>query len=483
MDVIESHAHKVNNTDKRKKNNEKRDNFADSSNQMRLGDESFAEEIISLSAPMPSGGVGQNDLQNNKTRSSMKMLDQHRATIKRMDFSRDAYDRFGYLIPPTDQNSHTSSNTTLDNQNYDHLDLSQHRHREMKWLKMLNNWNASIKAKKTKVKRRCYKGIPHSLRGKVWTFFSGSWFVVGISKDRHQKTNFEDYLRERIPDEVSEQIDRDLHRQFPEHEMFRVYSEIGTSELRRVLRAYASYAPEIGYCQGQGPVAATLLMHMTAEEAFWTMKQMIDFYGLGGYYKEGLVALKVDFEVFQSILKKHSKSNYLYLFNNGIIPELYLTDWLMCVFSRQLPWACVMRLWDIFLFEGPVVIFQTAVLLVDTQVSICRKKKYNDMMEIMDHLKKIDHYSVSLKDPDKFIKLLETYQKKITAFSLQAEYKNIVKKSWQDAVRDGIIPKEKTYSIPQPIEKEFCSFAKKQRDKMKTLREPLQVNSMKIFFI
>ena len=40
------------------------------------------------------------------------------------------------------------------------------------------------------------------------------------------------------------------------------------------------------------------------------MAQILGEYGLAGYYREGLVELKVDFEVFNNILKKQAKSTY-----------------------------------------------------------------------------------------------------------------------------------------------------------------------------
>ena len=46
---------------------------------------------------------------------------------------------------------------------------------------------------------------------------------------------------------------------------FSFYSQ---SELFRVLKAYSILNPIDGYFQGQAPVAAMLVMHMPAEEAF-----------------------------------------------------------------------------------------------------------------------------------------------------------------------------------------------------------------------
>lgn len=29
-----------------------------------------------------------------------------------------------------------------------------------------------------------------------------------------------------------------------------------------------------------------------------------------------------------------------------------MTEWFMCIYSRSLPWASVLRVWDMFLCEG-----------------------------------------------------------------------------------------------------------------------------------
>lgn len=47
----------------------------------------------------------------------------------------------------------------------DPQEIKIERIREQKWLKMIYNWD---KVSPDKLKRRVYKGIPNSLRGKVW---------------------------------------------------------------------------------------------------------------------------------------------------------------------------------------------------------------------------------------------------------------------------------------------------------------------------
>lgn len=60
------------------------------------------------------------------------------------------------------------------------------------------------------------------------------------------------------------------------------------ADLFRILKAYSIFNPSVGYCQAQAPIAAALLMHMPAEQAFWCLVSICEKY-LPGYYSPGLV--------------------------------------------------------------------------------------------------------------------------------------------------------------------------------------------------
>ena len=50
----------------------------------------------------------------------------------------------------------------------------------------------------------------------------------------------------------TDDIEKDLHRNFPTHELFGgEYEKIGQGELFRVLKAYSVLNPVDGYCQAQ----------------------------------------------------------------------------------------------------------------------------------------------------------------------------------------------------------------------------------------
>lgn len=58
--------------------------------------------------------------------------------------------------------------------------------------------------------------------------------------------------------------------------MFLDEEKIGQIELFNVLKAYSIYNPKVGFCQAQAPIAAFLLMHMPAEQAFWCFVSVCD---------------------------------------------------------------------------------------------------------------------------------------------------------------------------------------------------------------
>ncbi|KAL7986749.1 hypothetical protein Chor_013032 [Crotalus horridus] len=128
-------------------------------------------------------------------------------------------DKFGFLVAADGQEAGDPPEAPLEEVPLDVL-----RQRESKWLDMLNNWDKWMAKKHKKIRLRCQKGIPPSLRGRAWQYLSGGKVKLEQNAGRQQ-------------------------------------------DLFRVLKAYTLYRPEEGYCQAQAPIAAVLLMHMPAEEA------------------------------------------------------------------------------------------------------------------------------------------------------------------------------------------------------------------------
>ncbi|XP_034750950.1 TBC1 domain family member 10A-like isoform X2 [Etheostoma cragini] len=258
------------------------------------------------------------------------------------------------------------------------------RQREVKWLDMFYNWDKWIKHRFQKVKLRCRKGIPSSLRAKAWQLLSNSQELLDANPGK-----FEELEREQGEAKWLDIIEKDLHRQFPFHEMFAARGGHGQQDLFRILKAYTIYRPDEGYCQAQAPVAAVLLMHMPAEQAFWCLVQICEKY-LPGYYSAGLEAIQLDGEIFFSLLQRTCPMAYRHLKKFKIDPILYMTEWFMCIFSRTLPWASVLRVWDMFFCEGVKIVFRVGLVLLKQMLgSVDKLRELQGMYETMERLRNI----------------------------------------------------------------------------------------------
>ncbi|CAH8853555.1 unnamed protein product [Trichobilharzia szidati] len=160
-----------------------------------------------------------------------------------------------------------------------------------------------------------------------------------------------------------EQIRRDIDRQFPFHELFSNKGGHGQQSLYTLLKAYTIRHPEKGYCQGQAPLAAVLLMFMPEVDAFWTFNEICERY-LESYYDDGLERVQIDGEVLYALLKSLHPSIYKFLKKHSVEPNLVVLEWFMCAYTRTLPWAAVLRIWDMFFCDGKIILFKVAIILL-----------------------------------------------------------------------------------------------------------------------
>jgi len=266
------------------------------------------------------------------------------------------------------------------------IDTDILRRREAKWLEMLECWDNYMMRNYKKVRDRCRKGIPASVRARAWLNLCGAKFQ---KEHPDNKFTYSKLCHTRCEERWIHDIEKDLHRNFPTHELFGgAFEQIGQAELFKVLKAYSVLHPVEGYCQAQAPIAALLLMNMPGESAFWCLVSICDKY-IPGYYSEGMEALQLDGDILFGLLKKVSPGVHRHLKSQGVDPILYMTEWFLCIFSRSLPWSSVLRIWDMFFCEGVKVLFRVGLVLLKYSLPQSVRKKCPSMYETLAVLKNI----------------------------------------------------------------------------------------------
>nr|CAG8503650.1 8592_t:CDS:10 [Entrophospora candida] len=255
------------------------------------------------------------------------------------------------------------------------IESSLYRQHEAKWLDILSNMNPTMARDSRKIKKLVRLGIPESLRGKAWQFMA--------SADKFRKPGYYDELRKRPAIPIYDIIEIDIHRCYPDHIQFRKETE----DLHDVLKAYAHYNPSIGYCQGMGRLAGMMLMQMPVEDSFWLLVATLEKY-MVGYFTPKLTQIRINSIVFEQLLIENYPKLAQHLAENDVIPLIYVTPWFMTLFTMTLPWASVLRVWDMFYFEGVNLLYRIGLAIMECSQDYILKEcpTSSEILEFLLHI-------------------------------------------------------------------------------------------------
>ncbi|KAJ3321539.1 ecotropic viral integration site [Boothiomyces sp. JEL0866] len=209
--------------------------------------------------------------------------------------------------------------------------------------------------------------IPSELRKQIWV-------ILSKANLQYATPLYKKLLKMTSPCE--REILLDVHRTFPDHEMFKEKDGDGQKALFRILKAYSIYDNSLGFCQGMPFCVGPLLMQNIPEEEVFAV-----FVALMGRIPKNPILddLKWDYTVnriegtrslfttgldgLDLILYQHS---YLvaeilpdlaeHFTEFGVAPSTYATQWFLTFFASCFPIDVVFRIYDIMLAEGPILI-------------------------------------------------------------------------------------------------------------------------------
>ncbi|KAJ2818439.1 GTPase-activating protein, partial [Coemansia erecta] len=214
-----------------------------------------------------------------------------------------------------------------------------------------------------KLARSVYRGIPKAVRGTVWQL---------MAKSRSDPALGERFRRlvalRTEPDSDGarheKQIRHDLARTFPKLDYFRDADGAGQEGLFNVLRAYALFDPEVGYCQGLSFVVGPLLLNMPDEEAFCVLVKLMYTYGLRGHFLPTMDDLQLRLYQFEHVLADMLPWLSRHFQEQGVLPTMYVSQWLMTMFAYRLPIELTFRLFDVMFAEGLDCLLRVAIAVL-----------------------------------------------------------------------------------------------------------------------
>ena len=319
-------------------------------------------------------------------------------------------DEFGFLKSQDEKGNENNNNNKGQKRSKDSKitkeELLKINARTEKWQYMLEHYKTYQSIKRFKLKSRTRKGIPDNLRSYVWQLFAGKDKLV-------KKGLFEKLDKEPIDENSELSIIKDLDRTYPLCQLFKEKYGKGQRNLFRVLSNYSKYNKNIGYVQGLGYLAALFLIYMDEESAFYMLHAVIKNYEMEGLYLPGFPDLKKKFYVLLNLEKKFIPEIYNILKRDEALPSFYASEWFMCLFCKNVKPNILVRIIDVFLYEGYKVIYRFAIAFL--------KKKENDFIK---NPNGIFYSSVTLKKLFENIEVEELFKE---AFDLNLSKKHIAK--------------------------------------------------------
>eukprot|EP00929_Paragymnodinium_shiwhaense_P012329 TRINITY_DN11927_c0_g1_i2.p1 TRINITY_DN11927_c0_g1~~TRINITY_DN11927_c0_g1_i2.p1 ORF type:complete len:890 (-),score=113.98 TRINITY_DN11927_c0_g1_i2:154-2823(-) len=226
------------------------------------------------------------------------------------------------------------------------------------------------------------RGVPQRFRWYVWRALSG-W--AGL----YRPGLYEKALLKWPSARARDSIEKDLDRTFPGVEEF---DEARKDHLRTLLRVYAALFPQIGYVQGMNFIAGFLLLvagkahddaEVAAQDALFLFVQMMTKYHASLLFCENLPLLKLYTYQYRTLLERLFPDVHSHFFENNITPELYITKWLLTLYTGPLSVTTACRLWDLVVCEGLHFLVLVGLAIVKLLKPRLMKEQTEGLLELL----------------------------------------------------------------------------------------------------
>uniref|UniRef100_A0A9J7XHD5 TBC1 domain family member 4 n=1 Tax=Cyprinus carpio carpio TaxID=630221 RepID=A0A9J7XHD5_CYPCA len=232
--------------------------------------------------------------------------------------------------------------------------------------KLSSPCRTKVQWEKEEIHSAVCQGVPKSRRGEVWLLLSQQYRLRHRLPQRQQppETSYQDLLKQLTTQQHAILVD--LGRTFPTHQYFSTQLGAGQLSLYNLLKAYSLLDTEVGYCQGISFVAGLLLLHMSEEQAFDTLKFLMYDLGIRRQYRPDMISLQIQMYQLSRLLHDYHRNLYTHLEEHEICPSLYAAPWFLTLFASQFQLGFVARIFDLLFVQGTEVIFKVALCLLSS---------------------------------------------------------------------------------------------------------------------
>ncbi|XP_077445910.1 TBC1 domain family member 14 [Stigmatopora argus] len=237
---------------------------------------------------------------------------------------------------------------------------------------ILPNWSSMSVTRRAR--DLWWRGIPPSVRGKVWSLAMGNelnithdLYHICLARAKEKWGTAPDTLNQDAGSSNRESslelIKLDISRTFPQLCIFQEggpYHDV----LHGILGAYTCYRPDVGYVQGMSFIAAVLILNLDTADAFVALANLLNRPCQMAFFRVDHGLMLTYFAAFEVFFEENLPKLFAHFKRNKLTPDIYLIDWIFTLYSKSLPLDLASRVWDVFCRDGEEFLFRTALGLL-----------------------------------------------------------------------------------------------------------------------
>jgi hypothetical protein len=188
-----------------------------------------------------------------------------------------------------------------------------------------------------------------------------------LDSSLHSEKSFDIFGEEADDGKVNTQGGSSQSRKSSSVEALEIGQGKGQDSLRRVLRAYCMYDADVGYCQGMNFITAMFLTFLSEEEAFWLLVVVMNEepYKLRDMFGEDMAGTHEILYIAEKLMAQFLPKLAIQMEEEMIHVSMFVTPWLLTVYTSTFPFDLVVRVWDSFLVEGWKVVYRVMLSLLE----------------------------------------------------------------------------------------------------------------------
>lgn len=213
---------------------------------------------------------------------------------------------------------------------------------------------------------------------KIWALRNLTW--MSLLKNNIREIDYQAFLQrvKANPEiEMEEVISLDVSRSYQNS------SEVPSESLKNVLLVYSFYNPEVGYCQGMNYIAGTILSQFQNEEkSLIFMVALIEKFQMTELFTMDLPKLKQFFYQLDRLIGMELPELHELFKQINIGSGHFCAPWFITLFASHLQNRpnLLIKLWDLFLFEGWKTMFKAAIVILRRLSKELVSSKFEDIM-------------------------------------------------------------------------------------------------------